>query len=159
MWIRNQSKRESVQDVWRRSLLLENVPAEFLYWALGRKWVLWRPHSVHYNPTSEMHTFSRSTLEFVSLFSVDLHCIQNRKAPPGQENNQQYRVGCSVEQDRRAPEGGTPYPDIRLKYSACRPGQLLVLFAQLAKWGLHANRAAGSEAVPDGLSVTLLGRQ
>eukprot|EP00961_Rhodomonas_salina_P162123 2183819-Rhodomonas_salina.1 len=61
MWIRNQSKRESVQDVWRRSLLLDNVPAVFLYWVLGRKWVLRRPHCIHYNPTSEMHTFSRST--------------------------------------------------------------------------------------------------
>eukprot|EP00961_Rhodomonas_salina_P254603 3440606-Rhodomonas_salina.1 len=56
--------------------------------ALGHKWVLRRPHCVHYNQTSEMHTFSRSTGEFVPLFSVDLNCIQNRKAPPGQENNQ-----------------------------------------------------------------------
>eukprot|EP00961_Rhodomonas_salina_P086312 1159992-Rhodomonas_salina.1 len=49
-WLRNQSKKASAERVLSLSVPFDNVPANFMYWALGRKFFSTRPHQSAYNP-------------------------------------------------------------------------------------------------------------
>ena len=141
-YLRNQTRKNTPEDVHRLSLTVENVPSVFLYWALGRRWFLRRPSQVEFNTVSYMHIFSGTTKDFVPFFGRDLYGILDRgKTGNEHVNDPRLRVGISVDPTSPTPTGRA-IPTVRLKYSMKRPGSLLIQFASLRKWGPYRNDVA-----------------